>query len=246
MEKIVNRLLLATLVLAAVFGALAYHFRDAEHDSAAGGEYTLPMCEYIDIDLTGLPVTVIPCDESRIRVVYENDLPLSLDMGDNRLTITESDRFVVSLFTGGGERFGLYLYLPREIYREISIYTGSGDVKVGGVECQRLTAITDSGNITCEQTVSMINLSTTGGFISVDFDRIASGSEILSQNGGAEFIIPKGSSLAVDFDTETGYCETELWNGFIPGSYMYSFNGGDKLIHATLGKGVLTIKEKKE
>ena len=38
MEKIVNRLLIITAAAAVIFGALAYVFRNAEHDNAADGD----------------------------------------------------------------------------------------------------------------------------------------------------------------------------------------------------------------
>lgn len=246
MEKVINILLIGTLLGALIFGALAYHFRNAEHDSVTEGEYSFPVCDYIDIDLLKLPVTVVPYDGDEIVVAYKNDLPLSIETGDNSLMITESDMFVISLFAGGEAEFALNLYLPRRTYREIYIYTGNGTVRIGGVDCQKFSALTEGGDIICKGMNSLLNITTTSGFISVDFNTVVSDSEILSRNGNVELILPKDSSVAVDFETETGHCETNLWGGLIPGSYMFSFNGGDKLVHAVLDKGVLTIKEKEQ
>ena len=65
-----------------------------------------------------------------------------------------------------------------------------------------------------------------------------------SRTGSAEIIFPKGSSVALDFETNTGELKTDLISGSFPGSYMYSFNGGGNLIHASLESGVLTVREK--
>lgn len=55
---------------------------------------------------------------------------------------------------------------------------------------------------------------------------------------------PKGSSVALDFETDIGELRTDLISGSFPGSYMYSFNGGGKLIHASLESGILTVRER--
>ena len=47
-------------------------------------------------------------------MAYKNEVPLALELGDNRLTIRESEEFVISLFAGSEAEFGLYLYLPED------------------------------------------------------------------------------------------------------------------------------------
>ena len=244
MEKIVNRLLIVSLVMAAVLGGAAFLFRNAEHDPIQEDEMTLPLCEYIDIDLLRLDVDIIPYDEEKIRISYKNDVPLDIEVGDNRISITESDEFVISIFAGSTAEYGLYMYLPREIYREISVTTGTGNVNVGRVDSERLSIITGSGDISCRDTVSLTYLTTTTGFISLDFETVAAETTLLSRAGDAEIILPPNSSVAMDFETDTGECVTDLISGNIYGSFMYSFNGGDKLIHATVEKGTLTVRRR--
>ena len=65
-----------------------------------------------------------------------------------------------------------------------------------------------------------------------------------SRTGNAEIVFPKGSSVALDFETDIGELKTDLLSGSYPGSYMYSFNGGAKLIHASLERGILTVSER--
>lgn len=244
MEKIVNRALVLTLIFAIFFGGLTFAFRNAEHDTVRQGEREFPLCEYINVNLQRLPVTVIPYDDECIRVSYKNDLPLDFTVGDNRLSITESEKFVVSLFTGSESEFGLYIYLPDEIYREITLYTGSGGVKIGRVDSRKLSVITESGDIMCENMITTGKFTTTSGFISLDIEEVISGTEIFSRKGDACVMFPSGSSVAVDFKTQTGQCVTDLWGGQVTGSYLYGFNGGGKLIEASLEKGILTIYEK--
>lgn len=179
MEKKVNKLLAVTFVLALLFGGCAYLFRNSEHDAIAEGEREFEVYEYIDVDLQRLSVTVIPYDGETLSVRYKNDLPLDFEIGDNRLSITESNDFVVSLFAGRESEYGLYLYIPKVSMRDIRIITGLGDVKIGKLDCQKLTVLTESGDIQCEDTISLCRLTTTSGHISVDFENVANGCELL-------------------------------------------------------------------
>lgn len=241
MERIVNKMLAFTFVCAAVFGLAAFMLRNTDHDIVAQDELEFELYEYIDVDLQRLDVTVIPYDGESIRVTYKNDLPLSFDLGDNRLSITESTDFVVSLFAGSESEFGLYLYLPRRSFRDIKIITGLGDVKIGRVDSSELTVLTESGDILCEDMVSLGKLTTTSGYIKVDFEYVIPETEILSRRGDVDISLPPESSVSVDFQTDTGECHTDLWSGQVYGSRVYSFNGGDKHITASVERGTLTI-----
>lgn len=243
MEKAVNRLLVVTAVLAVAFAAIAYSFRGAQHGEAAAEDRLVPFCEYIEVDILRLDVTVIPYDGEKIRVNYCNDTPLDISIGDNSLTITESDRFVISVFAGESEHFGLYLYLPREIYREIEIFTGSGKVRVGGVDSEKVTVITGSGDVQCEDTRSLTCILTGTGNAVLDFDYVIPESSVQTRSGNAQILFPQGSSVALDFETVDGECVTDLISGRVFGSYLYSFNGGGTLIHAATESGTLTVSE---
>lgn len=244
MEKVINRLMIVTLAASILFGAAAYHFRNAEHDSVFREELSFSICEYIDIDLIRLPVIIVPYDGEKISVSYTSDLPIMISTGDNSLMITESDEFMISLFTGISTDFSLYLYLPRHIYRDISVYTGVGDVKIGRVDCYNLSVTTNSGDILCDNLICPGSFTTTSGRISVNYKEIITRIEIFSRKGDVDLDFPQKSSVSVEFETVTGSCKTELWGGAVTGSYVYSFNGGKNVIKATLEEGTLTIKEK--
>ena len=70
MEKKVNVLMIVTAVLTIFFGGFAYYFRNAEHDSAQTGDVTLPLCEYINIEILRLDVEIVPYEGDYFRVVY--------------------------------------------------------------------------------------------------------------------------------------------------------------------------------
>ncbi len=244
MEKAINRLLIFSLLGAIAFGALTYKFRNADHDSLFEEAYEFELLQYIDVDVSRMAVMLIPYDKMNITAVYTNDKPLNFEVGDNRLTITESSGFVVSLFTGDESQFSLYLYLPLATYREIAVYTGSGNIAVGGVDAQSITAGTESGDIICENSISRLSLSTTSGKIDVNFDNIADGTEIDSVRGDVDLVVPVKSEFSVDFETKTGMCDCALSERAPMGSYEYTFNGGGKRIGAYVEQGILTIREK--
>ncbi len=243
-EKRINVLLAVTAALTIIFGGLAYYFRDAEHDTAQTGDFMLPLCEYIDIEILRLDVDIIPYDGNNIRVVYKNELPLELRLGDNKLIIKESEEFVISLFAGSEAEFGLTVYLPEETYREITVYTGGGNVSMHGTECGKITVVTGSGDILVENNRSLVNLVTGSGDISLDFAEVVQDSSVQTRSGNAEILLPKDSSVSLEFETDTGECVTELFKGNVYGSYTYSFNGGKRGIFASLESGTLTIAER--
>lgn len=244
MEKAINKLIIITLAAAVLFGWLTYQYRNAEHDSLCREDLSFSLCRYIDIELNKLDVTVLPYDGELIRVSYTSDLPLAFNMEDNKLIVTESGKFMISLFTGGESSYGLKMLLPQEVYKEIKVYTSIGNVNVGRVDSNVVSVITNSGDILCENTVSRSSLTSSSGNIKLDFDETVSGSDIFTRSGNAEISFPKGTSVSVNFETETGRCSTELPAGTALGSGEYSFNGGRRSISATLQTGVLKIHEK--
>lgn len=245
MEKIVNRLLIVSLILAVVFGGLAFVFRDYPHDPVAGGEFGFPLQQYLDIDLQRLDVSLIPYDGEGIIVEYKNDRPLEMEIGDNELIITESDEFIVSLFAGSEAEFGVRIYLPETAYRDISIYTATGSVNVGSLECQKLSVVTESGNITLQSVTYPLSLSTTKGRIYADMDEVVGGTEILNREGSVDLTVPREVSFAVDFKTKDGQCRSDLIRQQIYGDFLYSFNGGKQQISVTAEHGTFTLNERK-
>lgn len=245
-RAVLHRWLIVTGALAAAFTAAAVLIPGESLGSARQGDEEFPLCEYISVDLLRTPVTVIPYEGKKIRFQWKNDVPLSAELGDNSLTITESSDVIVSLFAGDAGDYGMWLYLPREYYRDIVIYTASGDVSLGDIDSDRITVVTNSGNILSENTRSLCSLATGSGDIDLDFYSVIAGSSIQSRTGSATLTFPRGSSVALDFETDTGDLSTELLSGSFPGSHMYSFNGGGRLIHASLESGVLTVREKEE
>lgn len=244
MEKAVNRLIVVTFAAALIFGLLTYLNRNAEHDSICREDLSFTLSKYIDIDLKKLDVTVMPYDGELIRVSYASDLPLAFKMEDNKLIVTESSKFMISLFTGGDSVYSLKMLLPQEVYKEIKVYTSTGNVNIGRVDSNVVSVITNSGDILCENAVSRNSLTSTSGNITLDFDVAVNGSDIFTRSGNAEISFPKNSSVMVDFETETGMCITDLPIGSMRGSGQYSFNGGNRVINAALQSGELKIYEK--
>ena len=244
MERIVNRCLVIALILGVLFGIAAYLTRNDPHASEAGGEFTFPLQEYLDIDLQRLDVELIPYDGEEITVEYKNDRPLDMEIGDNSLMITESADFVVSLFAGKESEFGLKLYLPRTIYRDITIYTGPGNVNIRGVECKKLSAITDSGDISIDDMGCLASLVTTDGRIRADITNIVRDTDILNRNGDIDITIPPESSVSIDFRTKDGECKTDMISGQIDGDYVYAWNGGRHRIGITAEHGTFTVTER--
>lgn len=244
MEKIVNRLLIITAAAAVIFGALAFAFRNAEHDNAAEGDEYFAVCDYIEINLVRLNAEILPYDGDEIRVCYKNNLPLIIEQGDNKITVSEDESFVISLFPSASTSFGVRVYLPERSYREISVSTGGGNVTVGRVDGRTLSVMTESGDIACKNAVSQFNLSTTDGYISVDIEAVMRNSSILSRKGNVDIFVSEKASVAIEFETVTGQCVPEITGGRASGAGLYGINGGAGKIEATVQTGTLTIKKR--
>lgn len=244
MEKIINRLLIFALLGTIGFSIVTYKFRNAEHDSLLEEEYLFETCDYIDIDVSRMKVMLIPYDEPHIKAVYKNDKPLNYEIGDNRLALTESSKLIVSLFTGDESDYALYLYLPKQSYRKITIYTGTGSIIAGRIDAQSLIAGSSSGDIILDDVISRLNISSLSGKITADFEMLADGTAIESRYGDVDITIPKGTAFTLDFDTQTGYCDCSLSDAAPLGSYEYNFNGGGKQLTAYVENGTLSVKEK--
>ena len=244
MEKIVNRLLIITAAAAAVFGALAFGFRNAGHDNAAEGDENFSVCDYIELNLVKLNAEIIPYSGDEIRVCYKNNLPLIIEHGDNSIKISEDERFVISLFPGSQSEFGVSVYLPERSYREISVITGGGNVKVGRVDSRLLNVLTESGDISFSSAVSQFNISTTSGFVSLDIEAAMRNSTILSRKGNVDVYVSEKASVAVDFETQTGECVPEITGGRRAGNEVDGINGGARSIYAAVQEGTLTIKKR--
>lgn len=242
-ERVINRWIIITGLFAVTFAVLARLFPGESLGSEKTDDITFPLCEYISVDLLKTDVELIPYDGDRIRLVYRSDTPLTADLGDNVLSVAESDEFVISLFTQKNAERYVKLYLPQEYYRDIHIYTVSGNVTLGAVDSDKITVVTNSGNIASDNTRSLSSLTTSGGDIRLGFYRVIPGTSIFSRTGNAEISFPKGSSVAVNFETDTGFLSTDFISGKLSGSYLYSFNGGGNIINASLENGVLTVCE---
>lgn len=244
MNKTINRWLVVTGIFALIFGGFAWYFRDTKGNASYHeGRNTVKLCEYIELDMLKTNVHLIPYTEDKIKIEYKSIVPISVMLGDNRLVITESDEFVMSFFTGDSEQFGLWLYLPKEIYKSITVYTTSGNVEVGRIDSDGINVITKSGDISAKQARSLVNFTTGTGDIQLQCEYVIAGSSLESRKGNAEITFPEGSSVALSYETETGRFESDILSGSIEGSYMYSFSGGANLIHANIESGTLTVNE---
>ena len=244
MSRALDRWMIITAVIAVAFAMCAFFFRSESPSTALSEERIVPFCEYIEINVLQLDITIIPTDEEDIRISYKSEVPLTFDVGDNSLYISESDEFVISLFAGSGEDFGLRLYLPQRIYREVVVYSTSGSVSMRSINSEKVTVVTNSGDITAEDTRSLVDLISGTGDVTLDYGVIIPESSVQLCKGNAKVMIPEGTPISVDFETESGMLTSDMISGSYAGSYVYSFNGGEKLIHASLDSGVLTIKEK--
>lgn len=245
MKNTINRWIVVTAVGAVIFGTLTFLFRNSEHDSFCKGDEICGFYEYIKVDLLRLDVSIIPYDNDQIRVVYTNDLPIEIEFGDNSISISESEKFVISLFPRTSEDFGLQIYLPRKKYREISVYTGQGKVNVEETECGLLTLITESGDITCRSLSSQANITTTNGFVSLDIAELNKNISITSRKGSAEILLPKSESATIDFETVTGKCDCGITGTTLSEPGIFGINGGEKTIFSEISEGTLKIKERR-
>lgn len=230
--------------LTLVFGACTWFFRDSRGNADFyEGSNSVEVCDDIELDLLKCNVELIPYDGDEIRFEYRSLVPITVMKGDNRLVVTESDEFKLSLLTGEENGFGFALYLPQHEYETITVYTSSGAVNAEGIKSEQLNVVTKSGKIDVEGCDALVRLTSGTGDVRLSFDEITDGSGIEARSGNAEIIIPEGSSVALSYETETGEFRSDMISGSVDGSYMFSFSGGERLIYADVATGTLTVSK---
>ena len=245
MGKVINRWIIVTALLSVVFGAFLWRYRDAEGNAEYfEGSNSVPLCEYIELNMLKTDVELIPYDGSRIKFQYTSIVPIEVLIGDNRLVVNESDELRVSFLADDESPFVFRLYLPRHLYRSVIIYTSSGSVLMDSVICEAVSVITKSGDIASVNTFAPVQLSSGSGNVFLDFNVVVPGCSIVTRSGDAEIRFSEGSSVALSYETDSGSFRSQLLNGSVKGSYMYSFSGGENLIHAEVERGLLTVSEK--
>lgn len=245
MGRVFNRWLIVLGALTVIFGACVFLLRDSRGSAVYyEGDNTVPLCANIELDLLKCNVRLIPYDGGDIRFCYKSAVPITVMRGDNRLVVSESDEFRLMLLSDGRQDFNFTLYLPRAEYDVITVYTSAGSVYAGGVTAEQLNIVTKSGNIEVEGCAALTRLTSGTGDIRLCFDSVTEGSGIEARSGNAEIILPRGSSVALSYETETGSFKSDMIKGHVEGSYMFSFSGGETLIYADVGRGTLTVNEK--
>lgn len=244
MSRAIDRWLIFTALLTLVFGVLLWLNRDAESNASYfEGSNSVELCQYIELDMLKTDVQLIPYNGSKIKFEYKSLVPIEVLLGDNRLIVNESDELSVSFLTGDSSQFFFKLYLPKETYRSVIVYTSSGNVDIGAVKAEAVSIVTNSGNVAAYGTRSPVSLVSGSGDILLDFEQVTD-SSLETRSGNAQIRFPEGSSVALSYETDTGSFHTDLMDINIKGSYMYSFSGGEKLITASVLQGILTLSEK--
>ncbi len=245
MSRAINIWLIVTALLSLIFGGCLWLFRDSKGTAQLyEGRNTVALCDVIELNMIKTDVEILPHDGDEILFEYTSTVPISVLKGDNRLVVKESDEFQLSFMLGDESRFSFRLYLPKHIYSNITVYSSSGDVDIGRIDSDLVTVITKSGEIRSTKTRSLMKLTSGSGDILLDFESVVADSSITTRSGNAEIIFPKGSSVALSYRTDTGSFDCDLISGSVQGSYMYSFRGGNNLLHADVDSGILTVKEK--
>lgn len=245
MGKVFNRWLVVLGALTVVFGACVFMLRGSKGNAVYyEGDNTVPLCANIELNLLKCDVRLIPYDGEDIRFCYKSAVPITVMRGDNRLVVSESDEFRLMLLSDGRQDFNFTLYLPQTEYDVITVYASSGSVSASGITAESLSAVTKSGNIDIEECAALTRLTSGTGDIRLCFDGVTEGSGVETRSGNAEIILPKGSSVALSYETQTGDFQSDMISGKVEGSYMFSFSGGETLIYADVERGTLTVNEK--
>lgn len=245
MGKVFNRWLVVLGALTVAFGACVFVLRGSRGNAVYyEGDNTVPLCANIELNLLKCDVRLIPYDGEDIRFCYKSAVPITVMRGDNRLVVSESDEFRLMLLSDGRQNFNFTLYLPQAEYDAITVYASSGSISASGLTAEQLNIVTKSGAIDVEDCAALTRLTSGTGDIRLCFDGVTEGSGVEARSGNAEIILPKGSSVALSYETQTGDFQSDMISGKVEGSYMFSFSGGETLIYADVERGTLTVNEK--
>lgn len=247
MNEKLNRWLILLTVL---FGLTAlgaagvqHHFGGSGKSSVAGGEYLYDTVSYIEINALTIDVHVKTYDGDKIKLVYANDTALSVNEGDNKITITQNNDFVISFFAFRQFSYEMTLYLPDEIYRDIFISTTTGNISADNLNCNSLELATKSGEITADSVKSAFKASSVSGGISCSYYALIQDCDIASKTGSVTVELPEKTRFMLYFTTKSGSISSSVFlNGEpVRESFRYARGGdGKRIVIATDGDAYIT------
>jgi len=103
--------------------------------------------EYITISSSDIPLDVFTYDGDKIIVEYTGETAPHIRKDDFELSIHKEEVFAFSFFSGDVLNYGIQVFLPDRLYRDIKLSSAAGDITVHGIRATLLNINSRTGRV---------------------------------------------------------------------------------------------------
>ena len=194
---------------------------------------------------TDMPVTVRYGDTDRVKVSYTGSVPLIFTEKKGTLSMTQDDKFTVTLFSERAKDIGVEVTLPHKVYERISLSSSSGSIVSHSLAANTLEFSTKSGDMTLYGIDERASVRTDSGKVYAQFSSFGGDMSMNAGAGDVTLVMPDDLSVYLEFFTENGSFTSERFDEPYYGTYgdaVVIYNGARHKLGVTTTSGSLYIE----
>ena len=194
---------------------------------------------------TDVPVSVKYGDTDKVKVSYTGSVPLIFTEKKGTLSMTQDDRFTVTLFSERARDIGVEVTLPHKVYERISLSSSSGSIVSHSLAANTLEFSTKSGDMTLYGIDERVSVRTDSGNVYAQFSSFGGDMSMNAGAGDVTLMMPDDLSVYLEFFTESGSFTSERFDEPYIGKYgdaVVIYNGARHKLGVTTTSGDLYIQ----
>ena len=194
---------------------------------------------------TDMPIRVTYGDTETVRVTYTGGVPMIFTEKKGTLSMTQDDKFTVSLFSSKAQDIGVEVVLPHKVYERISLSSSSGSVEALSLGADTLEFGTKSGDLSLYGIDERASVRTDSGNVFAQFSSLSGDMSIKAGAGDVTLVMPDELSVYLEFFTESGSFTSERFDEQYHGKYgdaAVIYNGAKHKLGVSTTSGDLLIK----
>ncbi|MBQ9384529.1 MAG: DUF4097 family beta strand repeat protein [Ruminiclostridium sp.] len=222
---------------------------NAEKDGYAGTVFT-ETAEFeapreLVVITTDMPIRVSYGDTDTVKVTYTGGVPVIFTEKKGTLSMTQDDKFTVSLFTSRADDIGIEVILPHKVYERISLSSSSGSIEALSLGADQLEFGTKSGDLSLYGIDERASVRTDSGKVFAQFSSLTGDMTVKAGAGDVTLVMPDELSVYLEFFTESGSFTSERFDERYYEKYgdaAVIYNGAKHKLGVSTTSGDLFIK----
>lgn len=167
--------------------------------------------KYLRISTSGLDFQLKFYEGDEILIEYVNDSDIIVQQADgNYLKLVQDDSFTLSLFAADQFDYHMTVWLPENDYREFYLSSGTGAITLDDTQSRFTEIHTRSGLVTINGASRELSVTSYDGDINCEYIAFVTRGTFTSESGNVSVSMPDYSGVALDFETETGWIDSEI------------------------------------